>query len=233
MLLNIQGINSTTKLTLFEQYINSMKISPSIIALCESWLDSVDLKRLNFKNYEFKAGFGRTKKSRGGVVLLVKRESGLKCKVVKTHSIEAVFETCSINVHVENRVLQIILLYRPSNAQNNSHLLDFFNSLEDLLASIIEQDKEIILLGDFNIDVLKSNHDSNQLNDILSVNQFSLLNEMVPTRSFNGSETLIYHIYSNFDSDFNIEVMPIQFSDHDAVYCRLDIQFRLPKDKSN
>jgi hypothetical protein len=61
--------------------------------------------------------------------------------------------------------------------------------------------------------------------------QFNLLNTMSPTRSFNGSNSLIDHIFSNFQSDFLTEVLPTNFSDHNAVYCKFDIKYKLPKDK--
>jgi exonuclease III len=231
LLLNIQGVNSSTKLTLFEQYIDSMKKPPSVIALCESWLSADDVKCLNFKNYSLASSFGRKGSNRGGVVLLVNKTSGLKWKVIKTKSTESTFETCSIVINIENRKIQLILIYRPSNAQNNSQLQSFFINLENLLADTIEPDKEIILLGDLNIDILKSNSESNQLMDIMTAYQFNFLNAMKPTRSFNGSQSLIDHIFANFQSSFLTEVLPIDFSDHDAVSCKFDIKYKLPKDK--
>jgi hypothetical protein len=50
-----------------EQYINSMAKSPTIIALCETWLDKVDVKNLNFKNYMLAASYGRKNSNRGEV----------------------------------------------------------------------------------------------------------------------------------------------------------------------
>jgi hypothetical protein len=119
LLLNVQGLNSAHKLSLFEQYINSMQRPPSIVALCESWLSADDVKCLNFKNYALASAFGRSNARRGGVVLLVNKTSGIKWKIEKTKSIESTFETCSIIVNVENRKIQLILIYRPSNTVNN------------------------------------------------------------------------------------------------------------------
>jgi exonuclease III len=163
LLLNIQGINTATKLALFEEYINTMAKSPTIIALCETWLDKIDVKNLNFKNYLLAASYGRKKGNRGGVALLINKNSGLKLTAVKTDSYEQAFETCSINVHIKNRVIQLILVYRPSNRQNNGQLQNFFNHLENLLVNSIAQDKEIVLLGDLNVDLLKRTGDSCQL----------------------------------------------------------------------
>ncbi|MGL5402433.1 MAG: endonuclease/exonuclease/phosphatase family protein, partial [Acinetobacter sp.] len=231
--LNIQGINTSTKLALFENYLNSMIKLPTIIALCETWLDKIDVKNLNFKNYTLIASYGRNKSNRGGVALLINKKSGLNCKIVKTESSELAFETCAVNVHIKNRVIQLILVYRPSNTQNNNNnqLQNFFNNLENLLIKSIAQDREIIVMGDLNIDLLKKNSDATQLLDIFGAYQFSLMNEMKPTRSFNSSASLIDHLFCNFQCNFNTEIIPVAFSDHDAIICNLDIKFKLPKDK--
>jgi hypothetical protein len=44
-----------------------MAKSPTIIALCETWLDKVDVKNLNFKNYMLAASYGRKNSNRGEV----------------------------------------------------------------------------------------------------------------------------------------------------------------------
>jgi exonuclease III len=125
----------------------------------------------------------------------------------------------------------LVLVYRPSNRQNNGQLQNFFNHLENLIVNSIAQDKEIVLLGDLNVDLLKSNSDSCQLLDIMTAYQFSLLNELKPTRSLNESATLIDHLFCNFACDNNVDILPICFSDHDAVLCKFDIKFKLPEDK--
>jgi exonuclease III len=231
LLLNIQGVNTATKLALLEEYLNSMAKSPTVIALCETWLDNIDVKNLNFKNYKLAASYGRKNSNRGGVALLVNKISGLKFNAIKTDSFELAFETCSINVHIKNRVIQLVLVYRPSNRQNNGQLQNFYNHLENLLVNSIAQDKEIVLLGDLNVDLLKRTSDSSQLLDIMSAYQFSLLNELKPTRSFNESATLIDHLFCNFQCMNNVDILPLCFSDHDAVFCKFDIKFKLPEDK--
>jgi hypothetical protein len=64
--------------------INTMVKSPTIIALCETWLDIIDVKNLNFNNYLLAASFGRKKGNRGGVALLINKYSGLKLTAIKT-----------------------------------------------------------------------------------------------------------------------------------------------------
>jgi exonuclease III len=161
------------------------------VALCEVWLDSIDIKNLNIRNYSLAASFGRKKGNRGGVAFLVNKKCGFKSKVVKSDSFEMSFETCSIDLFIENRVIQLILIYRPSNTLNNTQnqIQSFFCHLENLLANTIAHDKEVILLGDLNVDLLKSNDNSAQLINVMTAYQFSLLNSMKPTRSFNGSSS--------------------------------------------
>jgi hypothetical protein len=97
-----------------------------------------------------------------------------------------------------------------------------------LLANTIAHDKEVILLGDLNVDLLKSEDNSAQLINLITAYQFSLLNSMKPTRSFNGSESLIDHLFANFQSSYRIDIMPIDFYDHDAVFRTFDNNYKLP-----
>jgi hypothetical protein len=83
------------------------------------------------------------------------------------------------------------------------------------------------------VDLLKPNENSAQLVSIMNAYQFSLLNNMKPTRSYNGYVSLIDHLFSNCQSSYRIAdvIMPIEFSDHDAVFCNFDVKYKLPKDK--
>jgi endonuclease/exonuclease/phosphatase (EEP) superfamily protein YafD len=107
----------------------------------------------------------------------------------------------------------------------------FLNSLEELISSNISNDEEIILLGDFNINLLQASSEQVKLNDIVTAYRFRLLNEIEPTRKFNNSTSLIDHIYCNFDCVTMSSVEDIAFSDHRVVLCNFNISSKLPRDK--
>jgi hypothetical protein len=210
-----------------------MQNPPAILGICETWLNSIDAKCLNLTDYKVCASFGRKNKIRGGVALLINNNSGLKWKVVKVKSSENIFEVCSVKLEIENRAIQIILIYRPSNGDNNSssNFTTFFEHLETLLEKTVGPEKEIILCGDLNIDLLKNTPNSSKLIEILSAYNFCLLNQKLPTRTHNNSATLLDHFFSNFSCNHNVSVEKVCFSDHDSVICEFEINYKCPKDQ--
>jgi exonuclease III len=233
LLLNIQGLNSSQKLAIFENYLDSLSNPPTILGLCETWLDSFDCKKLNLRNYQLITAYGRNRQSRGGVALLIKKSCDLKWHVIKCKSIESHFETCATKLYIGNRCIHIFLIYRPSNAMNNTagQIQSFLNLFEDLISKNVSNNEEIIILGDFNINMLHPSSEQVQLSDIVSTYRFKLLNTSEPTRNFNNSISLIDHVYCNFDCAITCLIEDIDFSDHRAVFCDFGIAFKLPKDK--
>ena len=78
---------------------------------------------------------------------------------------------------------------------------DYFTNLLDIISS---ENKTVVLLGDFNADLLKYDRNSN-ISDFLDSMYFSLLLPLIfsPTRITSSSATLIDNIFtSNYNSSF-------------------------------
>ena len=78
---------------------------------------------------------------------------------------------------------------------------DYFTNLLDIISS---EKKTVVLLGDFNADLLKYDRNSN-ISDFLDSMYFSLLLPLIfsPTRITSSSATLIDNIFtSNYNSSF-------------------------------
>ena len=103
------------------------------------------------------------------------------------------------------------VIYRPPNSPN-----DFFETLTEMLHCISENEGEIILVGDFNCDLLPKNLNPESRN-LLSVMDTNLLHQLidVPTRVTPNSKSLIDHVYSSNPEEHQLTgVFETHISDH-------------------
>eukprot|EP00794_Sanderia_malayensis_P015140 gene15140-16696_t len=129
------------------------------------------------------------------------------------------------NAHIKIPFI-ILALYRPPDES-----VEFFSELEKTLHFLDNENKELILLGDTNCDILaeySSNEQSStnslpahskRLLEIYSLFGFQQLIRKV-TRETLTSKTLIDHIATTNQSNIVIsEVREVSLSDHYMVYC--------------
>ena len=106
--------------------------------------------------------------------------------------------------------------YRPPNSS-----IDLFNKFENILRLIDIEEKESIIVGDLNCDLLnKSQEDyiSKELNFIINLYQYDQLIDE-PTRETTCSKSLIDHFYSNRKQNIvSAGVSRITISDHYLIY---------------
>ena len=93
---------------------------------------------------------------------------------------------------------------------------------------MIDENKEFILLGDFNKDLLNLETDREWGNFTTSLGLTQLVNE--PTRVTNASQTIIDHIYTNTEENIQrVHVERLCLSDHYAVFCNRKTQSNISK----
>ena len=113
-------------------------------------------------------------------------------------------ETLFIELSINQKNYIIGLVYRRPNED-----IDIFNVTLNNLIEPIRNKNEVILLGDFNIDLLKDNNFSREFQNMLQSN-YLVPTILEPTRvaevSRNGesivTETLIDNIFINRSTDF-------------------------------
>jgi exonuclease III len=224
LLLNIQGMRSSVKFTLFEEYISNLNEKPQIVAITEHWLNAEEVGLVRIRGYQHVANFARKNQMRGGVILFVSNLLKFdNLKLINMESRELHFETAGIQMRLESDMIKIILIYRPSNPLSNSNIGSFFESLENVLEQNVSLDSNMILLGDLNIDLLKPDSSSVKLKGIL--NGYNMYQEgFAVTRTDGQSATLLDVIFSTFDNRSLNRVIPCPFSDHDIVLCEWNIK---------
>lgn len=86
-------------------------------------------------------------------------------------------------------------VYSSRSTENNY----FINHLDKIIQAESNTHDNIIILGDFNIDILSDSHDRESLLDVMTSHnlQYSI---DTPTRTTSTSKTAIDNIFTNIDS---------------------------------
>lgn len=114
-------------------------------------------------------------------------------------------------------------LYRPPDSR-----VEYDDRLEEFIQNVLQEGKEIILLGDFNKNLLPGTANNEWENFMLSLGLSQMISE--PTRVTNSSSTLIDHIYTNYEENISsVSVCKLTISDHYAVFGNRKINVSISK----
>jgi len=200
---------------LFESYHES-GIVFDVLSFCETWLndDLACLTSFNGYNSIFKHKSGC--KEGGGIAAFLKND------IIYTVRDDLFFDESLLNqfdglfIEIVNETSQNIILcilYRTPRFDSITLLTHHLSQKLDLMLS---ENKDIIIVGDLNIDLLKyQNHAATAefLDHMLSVNLLPKIT--MPTRITEHSTTLIDHIFSNIDNHRCLPgTLPTDISDH-------------------
>lgn len=182
-----------------EVILKSLKIQVQIIVISETWLKPGEEKFYNIPDYN--ACYVSRDKHGGGVGILIRKS--LLFKITKEHNSELSMLTVSIVKHN----LSITALYRPPNYDMRAFLEEFENFLESTTSS------RNIILGDFNLDLLKNGNNVNNYREIYESYNYHFINEAMPTR-MSSRPSLIDHVAANFTGDSKLVLIDHCLSDH-------------------
>ena len=152
------------------------------------------LNNLNLNNYSFE--FTLTESSAGGTLLYIANHLTYKyhndLNIYKKNELESTF--IEIVNPKKSNILVGVIYRHPSMDLANFNC----NYLNKLLENIYKEQKSILLLGDFNVNLLNYNehNQTNEFLDSLSSNSFIPL-VLQPTRITSHSNTLIDNMFSN------------------------------------
>lgn len=158
------------------------------MCITEHWLNENQLN-FSFDNYKLASCFVRKKASHGGSLIIVKTNVKTKeRKDIDNFSVEEVAEISS--VELENHI--IICVYKPPSAS----FVMFESAMENVLNLISKSSKQIIVCGDFNVDLLASTSLSVRLRSLF--NSYHLINIFLePTRTSKTSATCLDNMFTN------------------------------------
>ena len=200
---------------------NSLQVTPAVIGITETNLYPNDRNITNINLDKFSFEHCPTEARKGGALLYINSKLNYKLRedlnIYKSKELETVFVEI-INPSETNLIVGC--LYRhPSMC-----IRDFNkNYLESLLEKLNLEKKNILIMGDFNINLLHygdSSDVSDYLESITSNSLFPFISQ--PTRVTSHSKTLIDNILLNFHSPSTLSGnLTISISDHMAQFVTL------------
>jgi exonuclease III len=141
-----------------------------------------------------------TMRGRGGVALYVNEKLQYTVRQDLSVFIPHVYESLFVeigNALTGNKPIVIAILYRP-NTPPLADIDKFTHNLYTAINKINEEHKSVIILGDFNIDLLKFETHAKPTSFIENIYSFGLSPLITkPTRITEFSATIIDHAYTN------------------------------------
>ncbi|KAK9732399.1 hypothetical protein QE152_g12815 [Popillia japonica] len=190
-----------------------------VVFVTEHWLVEERIKLTVIPGFRLLASYCRRNSIHGGSAIYLKDDcQGTPSPLGIDVATEGSFEYCATDVFHSGRHLLLLCIYRSPNSDLN----DFFTKF-DYLLNLISQNRIIALIaGDFNIDLMSGNNNSNKFVNILeSYGAYTTFRE--PTRISKTTQTCLDNIIiinNSKNSNFSINsttTIATGYSDHMAL----------------
>ena len=176
-------------------YLNSLQHKFKIIGISETRITNTTAPhKLDINGYS--ALFNKTEASAGGTALYIAQEINFKQRkdlsncVYSQKELESTF--CELNLKNQPNLI-VGCIYKHPGMNMNTFLK---NHLNPAMQKILKENKDVVLLGDFNIDLLKSGSNIIVNTFIDTLQSFCLLPSIsLPTRVTESTKTLIDNIF--------------------------------------
>ena len=162
-----------------------------------------------------------TNNSKGGVAIFLRDCYNYNKRMDLSIFIPHIFESVFIEIKHNRKNIIIGTVYRPNTfpkADLDIHV--FGQTMNDLLELLAGENKEIYIMGDMNIDLLKLNEHwktGEYVENIFTHGFIPLITK--PTRITDHSATLIDHIYTNrTDTNMTSGIITTDISDHFGMF---------------
>lgn len=228
--LNCQSIQAKfSQLQIYLKNFENSECPFSIICVQETWLSEehdISLIQLNGYNFIHKT---RTCSLHGGVGIYLK--DTIDYKVLPIDSNQNIWDGIFVEISLDlNDTLQkkkIIIgnIYRPPRECSENYLT-FNEDMQRILSSFSNTNAEIVLTGDFNIDLLKileKEHVTNFMETFLSNGLLPKIT--LPTRLTHHSQTLIDNCFIKLSVNFSkttAGILTQNISDHHPYFVVFD-----------
>ena len=159
-----------------------------------------------------------TSDSRGGVAMYIRDTYKYKLRQDLSIFIPNVFESIFIELRLSSKTIIIGTIYRP-NTPPKADIDIFMHTMQQLQNILNTENKEVIIMGDINIDLLKfSTHTKTNeyLENTFSQGYVPIITK--PTRITSYSATLIDHIYINKQANAISGILITDITDHLGIF---------------
>lgn len=212
----------------FLSMLGTLKDDPDIIVLTETWLDDKSksfCNLLGYHSFHTVRGTGR-----GGGVSIFCKELLSSSPLNHLCLCNETIETCVVRVKLAHFDVIIFGIYRP----HSDTIYEFTASVAELLNDNVVSDKNLLLTGDFNVNLLAQ--DSNVVVDFVStMHSLHFLPTITKPTRFPPDDqhcvpSLLDHIWINMVSRYRCGILSIDISDHCPTFIKL-FNFSSPSQK--
>ena len=201
----------------FKHFLSHFSNSFNVICLTETWCnkESINDSSLKLDNYN---AIQMHRDTRGGGVCIFAHNSLMIKKRSDLTESNNSHETLSVEIiNKESKNLLISCTYRPPGHDINL-LLNFFHNYYNIIS---KENKEVYLIGDYNLNVLNyetENIVKNFLNCLFQNGMCPIINR--PTRITSHSATAIDHVFvdSTIDIKYETGIIKYDITDHFPIF---------------
>jgi len=214
-------------------FLQNIPCKPKAIILQETWLSNGDItSHLNIPGYNLLSK-GKVVSAHGGLAIYLDQDFSYKEIVFPDSDI---FEFQAVEISKQQNSKKVILcnVYRPPRDLSENYL-QFTEELSNICSAISDTDKEVIIGGDYNINLLLVNEKPlfKEYMESIMMNGF-FPSITLPTRFTDQNCTLIDNFLiklSNISLKQVSGVIISSLSDHLPYFISLDLNFKVNCDK--
>ena len=230
---NIQSLNSKfNEIAGLIHHLEDQSLHFDVICLQESWLSEEDNYNLfKIDNYTFyKKDVEVNCSSHGGLIIYVRNEICVnKIEFLRNR---LTYEGIAITIKTaENKKIKIINIYRPPRETFDEFINDFIPTISDQ----IKNTNDVILTGDFNLNLLNLNNRKIYSYFDHMLNLHLLPKITFPTHFLDNTCTLIDNIFTKYSpasQSIQSGILISNISDHFPIFISIDLditKLRQPK----
>lgn len=202
-------------------FIHSTRHSFSFICISETWLSDVDANLYGFTSYKSEYCH-RASDNYGGSAIFISsginyiRRLDLHITIPYCESVWIEIEQPQVTHNQKNLILACI--YRSPS----SSFIQFLSALETVLNTLSMENKNVLLVGDININLLDSHsRTTSAYNDCLLGYGLTCLIDSYTRSNPRGSNTLLDHAFCNFNPRVS-GVVDVDITDHYPIFITFD-----------
>lgn len=218
--MNVRSVQN--KIEDISSLINKINTNTHLIALTETWLKE-DISCLNVNNYNV-ISVPRAGNRRGGGCALLIHKSIINYECINTYTDNNI-TILSVKLNIENNDVVVVVVYNPPN-----NCVNFLNIFTEYIQTI--KNKNCIVVGDMNIDLLKCDKICDSYRCVLNCNNFHICDEKTPTR-IESNSVLDHVIVNNTNQEITLNNIEYSISDHNILLCEFHKHLVLKDIKSD
>ena len=207
---NIQSLNSNNLNLL--SYIEHRNFDIDVIILTETWTTNTETYKELLGNYRFI--YKKSKNSIAGGIVIYIREN-VKWEEINIVEQSDIYDTLTIKLKNRNKQNDIIIkaVYRHMNTNEDEFRKQLSQDIDNLRMK--QKNKEIIIIGDMNIDLKKIRYKNQKYLYEIESKGFKQIVED-PTRITQNTATLIDHVFidNQLNFTYKIENIKVDYGDH-------------------